>query len=317
MTYVGAAMADSKIVNTILFCFECKRNIVMRGKSEWVDTGTKHSEARHMNHVTITACHRCVSQPGFTVASPYVNRSEIETGGMVDSVITMTCAIFGPPAVLNSMTDMNAIADAEETPTGMMKTLHPNDPVAASAEIPIMNLTTIMSQMTGSYGVMSMFNGRVTSAEHDFISAGKPIGQRDEILCTPFNVHTILSCAVCERNIIFTGFFTTLRLGPYIFEGREMAMIVFVQCSDCEDRNKLSDTAISEFAIAGTSAHHDPVEVARRYFSTAVNVNRYAPGALGEFAVVPRSAFVNRMKYHTEMWSLVDNEKTSPAADFV
>ena len=315
--HIAATMDKNKIVNTILFCFNCKRNLVMRGKSEWVDTGTMYSGSRNLNHVTVVVCYECKNKTGFKIDNTHMSVTEAEIGGVIHDLVTMMNSTFGPPAVVHSIGNLDADASVEQTWRGKHKTIDPMIADMSKVMIPVVNVDLVMSSMMGSYGVMSVANSKIVAAQANFISGGHPVGQPDDILYTPFNVHTVLYCSKCWRNIIFSGWFSALKLGPHVLEGKEMAMIVFVQCSSCEGTNKMSDEEIYELACHSLIVTMGPLENVKRYFGQNVNVNRYAPGGLGGITVVPRVVFVNRMRYCTEMWSLVENAKTNLISNFV
>ncbi|KXT06134.1 hypothetical protein AC578_1279 [Pseudocercospora eumusae] len=47
------------VVNTVLFCNECERNLIMRGKGGWLDVGRKPTGSTNMTLVNITICYKC------------------------------------------------------------------------------------------------------------------------------------------------------------------------------------------------------------------------------------------------------------------
>ena len=307
-----------KVVNTVLFCLFCERNVVMRGKSEWCDTGDKHPNSKHLNHVNVVVCYGCQSQPGLIASERCLHKADMKEGGAFYRFIQMITTVFGLP-LIRALSDLSQTEGAEESWDGRHKTVCGEEIASCDCRIPIEKVARIMEGMIGTYGFMSIIDGKiiVTDVAPDFVSSGKPMGQRFIILPTPFPVHTMIHCSDCGRNVIFSGSYSALRVGPHVAAGKEMTMIVFVQCRRCEAAGKKPGDEINRLAIDGVLGPSDPVQLAKVHFGNAVTVDRYTPRHLGGFAVVARIPFVNRMKYHTTMWSLVANERKMPNADFV
>jgi hypothetical protein len=291
------------LTNTVLICIKCLRNVVLRGQGSWRDTGRIVDDKSHLNFVTLVVCYECGDTEALGHVYSRVTPNEIQD--TIEHVLTnIRKALKGAILLHSIITEKPDGELAEKLKAGPVDMPH-DEGFACECACPAYGVKTIMNGMTRQYRTMSVSGSKIVVAVPNFTSEGDTIGQMGDILLAPFNVNTALVCSVCWRNTIFSGPVSIVPLSPYVFTESEMTIIMYIVCRKCYSRNPMSDDEASE--LIDESERVNDIAMMRKYFNGFVD--SYGVEEMGVITYIHREPAVNRLKFHTECWSLVDDQR--------
>ncbi len=293
-------------VNTVLLCIHCRRIQVFRGEGCWFDIGKPPSGSNCIIAPFITSCSRC----GKDNISTNISTSDLYNNFKEE--ITYATTHLDGTLIVPIVTD-----DSRVTIDNPITIAPEAYDMKGEPQTFMTHIDDIMKRIYCESKVNSLSENALGEPHSNFIDNREPFKLLCRSIPTPFPVNSVLFCAGCKRNIIFTGYVITYALDPVTListfnsETPELSRMFFVTCKRCNDLLGINDGNVVDHIAAMMLRGDMTMPKLREYFSNKLKTVKTSDGPSSHIDIMHRDRMVSALYYHCNIWS-INTTKSEP-----